>query len=60
MTPTNNVESRRVGDQVHHKVIATLGRVDELAASGQLERLLRSGARCATWCSQRCETYTAM
>ena len=28
-------------------MIATLGRVDELQASGQLERLLRSGARFA-------------
>jgi hypothetical protein len=26
-------------------VIATLGRLDELEASGQLDRLLRSGAR---------------
>jgi Transposase DDE domain len=39
------VESRRTGDQVRQHVIATLGRWDELAASGQLERLLRSGAR---------------
>jgi len=42
------VESRREGDQVRQQVIATLGRVDELQASGQLERLLRSGARFAT------------
>ena len=41
------VESRREGDQVRQQVIATLGRVDELRASGQLERLLRSGARFA-------------
>jgi hypothetical protein len=41
------VESRRVGDQVRQQVIATLGRLDALAASGQLERLLRSGARFA-------------
>src|SRR5215472_10451719 len=41
------VESRRVGDRVRQQVIATLGRLDELAASGQLERLLRSGARFA-------------
>jgi hypothetical protein len=33
---------------VRQQVIATLGRLDELAASGQLERLLRSGARFAT------------
>jgi Transposase DDE domain len=39
------VESRREGDQVRQQVIATLGRHDELQASGQLERLLRSGAR---------------
>ena len=41
------VESRREGDQVRRQVIAMLGRVDELRASGQLERLLRSGARFA-------------
>jgi transposase len=41
------VESRRTGDQVRQYVIATLGRWDELEASGQLERLLRSGARFA-------------
>jgi hypothetical protein len=41
------VESRRKGDQVRQQVIATLGRVDELQASGQLERLLRPGARLA-------------
>lgn len=42
------VESPRDGDQVRQQVIATLGRIDELQASGQLERLLRSGARFAT------------
>ncbi len=42
------VESRRTGDQVRQQVIATLGRLDELQASGQLERLLHSGARFAT------------
>jgi hypothetical protein len=41
------VESRRNGDQVRQQVIATLGRFEELQASGQLERLLRSGARFA-------------
>jgi len=41
------VESRRDGDQVRQQVIATLGRYDELRASGQLERLLQSGARFA-------------
>ncbi len=39
------VASRREGDRVRQQVIATLGRWDELEASGQLERLLRSGAR---------------
>ncbi len=41
------VESRREGAAVRQQVVATLGRVDELQASGQLERLLRSGARFA-------------
>ncbi|MGH8621681.1 MAG: IS1634 family transposase, partial [Burkholderiales bacterium] len=40
-------ESRRVGGRVQQRVIATLGRLDELEASGQMERLLRSGARFA-------------
>jgi Transposase DDE domain len=41
-------ESRRVGGQVRQRVVATLGRLDALQASGQLERLVRSGARFAT------------
>jgi hypothetical protein len=41
------VESRRDGDEVRQQVIATLGRFEELQASGQLERLVRSGARFA-------------
>ena len=41
------VESRREGDQVRQQVIATLGRYEDLQASGQLERLLRSAARFA-------------
>jgi transposase len=41
------VESRREGAQVRQQVIATLGRVEDLHKSGQLERLLRSGARFA-------------
>jgi hypothetical protein len=41
------VESRREGDQVRQQVIATLGRYEDLKVSGQLERLLRSGARFA-------------
>jgi hypothetical protein len=39
------VESHRTGGQVRQRVIVTLGRLDELEASGQLDRLLRSGAR---------------
>src|ERR1700693_2895864 len=42
------VESRREGAQVRQQVIATLGRYDDLRESGQLERLLRSGARFST------------
>ena len=40
-------ESWRVGGRVRQRVVATLGRLDELEASGQIERLLRSGARFA-------------
>ena len=35
------VESRRDGAQVRQQVIATLGRIEDLRDSGQLERLLR-------------------
>jgi Transposase DDE domain len=41
-------ESQRIAGQVRQRVIATLGRLDQLEASGQLERLVRSGARFAT------------
>src|SRR5450432_3600267 len=41
------VESRREGASVRQQVIATVGRLDDLRESGQLERLLRSGARFA-------------
>ena len=41
------VESRREGAVVRQQVIATLGRIADLQESGQLERLLRSGARFA-------------
>ena len=41
------VESRRDGAQVRQQVIATLGRIEDLRDSGQLDRLLRSGARFA-------------
>ena len=46
------VESRRDGDQVRQQVIATLGRFDELQASGQLERLVRwaRALRPRPWC----------
>ena len=39
--------SQRVGRQVRQRVVASLGRLDALQASGQLERLVRSGARFA-------------
>ncbi|HXZ14517.1 MAG TPA: hypothetical protein VEH77_00830, partial [Roseiarcus sp.] len=38
---------RREGAAVRQQVIATLGRIEDLQESGQLERLLRSGARFA-------------
>jgi hypothetical protein len=41
------VESRREGAEIRQQVIATLGRVEDLRENGQLERLLRSGARFA-------------
>jgi hypothetical protein len=41
------VENRREGGRVRQQVIATLGRLDELQASGDLDRLLVSGARFA-------------
>ncbi|MBW3562933.1 MAG: IS1634 family transposase, partial [Actinobacteria bacterium] len=39
------VEGRRVDGKVKQKVVATLGRLDELKASGQLDRLAGSFAR---------------
>jgi hypothetical protein len=39
------VHSVREGQKVRQQVIATLGRLDLLEASGQLERLMRSGLR---------------
>ncbi len=39
------VENRREGGAVRQKVVATLGRADELAARGALAALLASGAR---------------
>ncbi len=41
------VENHRVGGHIKQRVIATLGRLEELQGSGQLESLLRSGARFA-------------
>ncbi len=41
------VESHREGGQPRQRVIATLGRLDELTQNGQLESLLASGARFA-------------
>ena len=37
------VENRREDGVVRQQVIATLGRLEDLRESGQLERLLRSG-----------------
>ena len=39
------VENRRDGRAVRQQVIATIGRIDELAARGGLATLLASGAR---------------
>ena len=39
------VENRRDKGKVRQQVVATLGSVEDLRKSGQLERLLRSGAR---------------
>src|SRR5215831_6599225 len=41
------VKNDRVDGRPRQSVVATLGRVDELAQDGTLERLLRSGARFA-------------
>src|SRR3954468_10242168 len=43
------VENRRDGRAVRQHVIATLGRIDELAARGGLATLLASGARFCIW-----------
>jgi hypothetical protein len=42
------VESRREGDRVRQQVIATLGRFEDLRASGQLGRLAALG-RSGSW-----------
>lgn len=41
------VENRREGGKVKQLVVATIGRLDDLNDSGQLDSLLRSGARFA-------------
>jgi DDE family transposase len=41
------VKSERVDGKPRQSVVATLGRVEELVATGQFDRLLRSGARFA-------------
>ena len=41
------VENQRINGKVRQRVIATVGRVDLLAASGELDGLLSSGARFA-------------
>ena len=41
------VENHRVGGKIQQRVIATLGRLEELQSSGQLDALLCSGARFA-------------
>src|SRR5271157_2626357 len=47
------VESFRDTDQVHQRVLSTVGRLEALQAGGQLEALLRSGLRC-------CQKLTVM
>ena len=39
------VHSLRQGEKVRQQVFGTLGRLDELKASGRLEALIRSGLR---------------
>src|SRR5260370_30257119 len=41
------VKNQRVDGKPRQSVVATLGRVEELAQDGTLDRLLRSGARFA-------------
>jgi transposase len=47
------VHSVREGKKVRQQVVATLGRLDLLEASGQLERLMRSGLR-------HCESFAVL
>jgi len=41
------VKNERVDGKPRQSVVATLGRIDDLVASGEIDRLLRSGARFA-------------
>src|SRR5258707_13659867 len=41
------VKNERIGGKPRQSVVATIGRIDELPATGTLDRLLRSGARFA-------------
>jgi hypothetical protein len=47
---------RRMNHGLSQRVIATLGRYEELQASGQLERLLQSGARLPPRCCGHAST----
>jgi hypothetical protein len=50
------VKNERVEGRPRQSVVATLGRVDELAQDGTLDRLLRSGAR--LFCRSRVTNFT--
>ncbi len=43
------VHSVRQGEKVRQQVFGTLGRLDELKASGRLEALIRSGRLCCNF-----------
>ena len=47
------VKNQRVDGQPRQSVVATLGRVDELAQDGTLDRLLRSGGDCQEFRARR-------
>ena len=47
------VKNERVDGKPRQSVVATLGRVDDLVASGEIDRLLRSGARFAVSVERR-------
>ena len=56
------VKNDRVDGRPRQSVVATLGRVDELAQDGTLERLLRSGDNHCGCCDKsiyRCGTVIA-